>query len=82
MQPTNRRYSKEEAEHLADTLYEQYAKPLEAKHRGKFVAVSPEGKTLLGDTFLEVATQATQQFGPGNFIFKLGEEAGAAGKWR
>ncbi len=64
----------------ADDLYERYAKPLEAEHTGKFVAVSPEGQTIVGETMGEVARQATAAFGRGIFLFKVGQRA--VGRWR
>jgi hypothetical protein len=63
-----------------ERLYDRYAKPLEAEHAGKFIAISPKGQTLIGDTLLEVAKRATAQFGRGNFLFKLGPRS--VGKWR
>jgi hypothetical protein len=63
----------------ADTLYEQYAKPLEKTRWGKFIAVSPTGQTILGDSLLELMEQAKAKLGPGNFIFKIGDRA--VGKW-
>ena len=33
---------------IADRLYDQYAKPLEAEHWGEFIAIHPEdGRTLM-----------------------------------
>lgn len=64
----------------ADRLYERYAKPLEAEHWVEYVAVSPKGRVLLGTDMLEVAKKATETFGRGNFIFKVGPQA--VGKWR
>jgi hypothetical protein len=66
----------EEAAHT----YEQYAKALEEEHRGEFVAVSRDGQTLIAPTLVAALKQATAKFGPGNFIFKIGERA--VGKWR
>src|SRR5437588_193848 len=34
----------------ADRLYDQYAKPLEDEHRGKYIAVSPSGQVVMGDS--------------------------------
>jgi hypothetical protein len=64
----------------SEQLYDRYAQPLEGEHAGKYVAISPDGQVLLGDTMLEVAQQATERFGRGNFVFKLGPRA--VGKWR
>ncbi|MGH2442765.1 MAG: hypothetical protein ACRDFX_06340 [Chloroflexota bacterium] len=60
-------------------LYEQYGKPLEQEHAGEYLAVSPRGKTLLGTDLLTITKEATKSFGPGNFIFKIGDIA--VGKW-
>lgn len=67
-------------EKLSDKLYKKYGKPLEGEHWGKFLAVSRKGKTLLGTNLLELAQKASKIFGPGNFIFKVGEIA--VWKWR
>src|SRR5579864_2797567 len=40
-------------------LYEAYGRPLEAQHRGDYVAISPRGEILVGKDLLEVAQQAT-----------------------
>jgi hypothetical protein len=63
----------------SDALYERYGKPLEKTHRGKFIAISMTGKTLIADTILELMQQAKTALGPGNFIFKIGDRA--VGKW-
>jgi hypothetical protein len=64
----------------ADELYERYAKPLEEEHTGKFIAVSPLGQVLIGEEIYEVTREATEAFGRGNFIFKLGKRV--VGSWR
>lgn len=63
-----------------DELYERYGKPLEQKHRGEYLAISRDGRTLLGNDLAEVVDQAASQFGPENFIFKVGEKS--IGRWR
>lgn len=63
----------------AEALYEQYGKPLEEKHKGKYVAISQDGKTVIGTSIFAVMQEATEQFGAGNFIFKIGELS--VGKW-
>lgn len=70
----------QERKEQAQKLYERYGKPLESQHYGSYVAVSLEGKTVLGNTLLEVLQKATATLGPGNFIFKVGEEV--VGQWR
>jgi hypothetical protein len=63
----------------SDMLYKRYAKPLEKTHRGKYIAISQDGKTLMADTVIDLIEQAKAKLGPGNFIFKIGERA--VGKW-
>jgi hypothetical protein len=69
-----------ETERLYDDLYERYGKRLEAEHIGEYLAVSPSGQIILGSSLREVAQRATAAFGPGNFLYKIGEKA--VGKWR
>jgi hypothetical protein len=56
-------------------VYEQFGKPLEADHWGRYVAITSDGRTLLGDTLYDVSEQATEAFGYGSFLFKVGERA-------
>jgi hypothetical protein len=63
----------------SDALYERYAKPFEISHRGKFIAISPSGRTLVADTLIDLMKRAKTELGSGNFIFKIGERA--VGKW-
>ncbi len=63
-----------------DTLYQQYGTPLEAQHLGQYVAIAPDGRTVLGSTVLEVMQQASTALGPGAYIFKVGPRS--VGKWR
>ena len=63
----------------SDALYERYAKPLEKTHRGKYVAISQQGKMLIADSVFDLMQEAKTKLGPGNFIFKIGERA--VGKW-
>lgn len=67
-------------QHEAERLYAQYVKPLEPQHTGQYIAISSNGQTLLGSTVLEVMQQAKAAFGPGSFIFKVGDRS--MGKWR
>lgn len=64
----------------SDDLYERYGTPLEAEHWGEYVAITRDGRTLLGPSVLAVLTEAEAAFGPGNFIFKVGERS--VGTWR
>ena len=50
-----------------ERLYEEYGKALEKEHTGKFVAIGPDGQTILGDDDAEVLRQAIERFGSGNF---------------
>ena len=59
----------------SERLYEQYGKPLEPEHWGDFVAIAPDGRTLLAPTLAQAMQHAADAFGPGNFIFKVGERA-------
>ena len=64
---------------LFDELYDTYGKPLEDEHAGAFLAVSPEGRTVLGPTLIEVAHRAVAELGAGCFLYKIG--ARAVGAW-
>ena len=64
----------------ADHLYEKYGKPLEADNWGEYVAISPEGKTVLASSLLEVLRAAKAALGLGNYVFRVGERG--AGGWR
>jgi hypothetical protein len=64
----------------ADRLYERYGKPPEADHAGRYVAISRDGRTIVGPTVLAVIHQARVAFGPGSYVFKVGERA--VGRWR
>ena len=70
----------QERKRRAEALYERHGKPLEGEHRGEYVAIAPDGRTILGPTVLDVLKKAKADFGPGNFIFKVGTRA--VGKWR
>lgn len=61
-------------------LYERYGKPLEREHFGRYVAVFPDGRLVLGESILQVTDEAVSRFGRGAIVFKIGE--GAAGRWR
>jgi hypothetical protein len=61
------------AEALA--LYDRYARPLEEKHDGQYVAISNDGKVIIGDDLLAIVREASQELGPGSYVFKVGEVA-------
>ena len=57
----------------ADRLYATHGKPLEAEHWGKFLAVSRDGQTMLGDDLYDLTMEASETFGPQSIVFKVGE---------
>lgn len=65
---------------LYDELYIKHGKPLEKDHRGDYLAVSEKGKTILGKDYLKVVLKARSTFGPGSFLYKVGEKS--IWKWR
>jgi hypothetical protein len=59
----------------SDRLYEQYGRPLEGEHWGEFVVITPDGRTLLAPTPIDAVLKGRDAFGPGNFVFKVGDRA-------
>ncbi|HEY7064486.1 MAG TPA: hypothetical protein VII06_23625 [Chloroflexota bacterium] len=59
----------------AARLYARYGKPLESTHPGEYVAIFPDGRTVLGTSAHDVLDRALDTVGPGSFVFKLGEQA-------
>lgn len=51
-------------------LYERYGRPLEKVHQGEYVAIGPEGRTILGPSDIEVLQKAIDAFGSGNFALR------------
>ncbi len=72
--------SQSELMEQSENLYDKYGKPLEQDHWGDFVAIFPDGRTLVGTDLMDVSEQALAHFGKGSFVFKVGEKA--VGKWR
>ena len=64
----------------ADLLYERYGKPLETEHQDRYVAIFPDGTTVVADTVHDAVQEALDTVGRGSFVFKLGEKA--VWKWR
>ena len=60
---------------LARECYERYGRPLENAHQGEYLAVSEGGETLLAPTLDEAMERAEATFGPGGYVFKIGEVA-------
>lgn len=58
-----------------NAVYDRYVKPLEAEHWGEFVAVSADGRTILGASANEVGWAARDAFGRGNYVFRVGPRA-------
>ena len=65
----------------ADELYVKFAKPLEAEHKGEFVAVSKQGQVVRATTLQQVLDLSLREFGKGSFVFRLGANR-AVGKFR
>ncbi len=65
----------------ARVLYEQYDKPLEAEHKGEYLAISTNGKTVIGKSLSQVVADSLSQFDKGNFIFKIGNRAVGSFRW-
>lgn len=63
----------------AQAAYNRYGKPLEREHKGKFVAVSLKGQVLVANSLVKAMKQANDTFGPGGFVFKIGQRA--VGEW-
>lgn len=58
-------------------LYQQYGKQYEAEHRGKFVAITNDGKTMLGTDRDNLFREAHKAFGTGVLVFEVGQETRA-----
>lgn len=58
----------------ADELYERYGKPLEGEHWGKYVAVSYDGRTLLGTDLHTTHREGRKSFGEEMHVFHVGEK--------
>lgn len=58
-----------------DCLYEKYGKPMEAEHWGKFLAVHPDGRTILEDDYRVLTNRASAELGKGIYVFKVGPRA-------
>ena len=60
---------------LGDLLYEQYGKPLEVEHWGEYLAVHPDGRTILDDNYRVLTDRALAELGKGIYVFKVGPKA-------
>lgn len=75
MQAGGNVYDEDESEDIGDRLYDELARPLEQDHYGEFIAITRDGRILLGPTLTDVMVRAKEAFGPGNFVFKIGPRA-------
>jgi hypothetical protein len=48
-------------------LFERYGKSYLDTHRGKWIAISPDGRVIIRDTAGEVTWAASEAFGDGNY---------------
>ncbi len=53
-----------------DALYEKYARPLEAEHKGEFVAIGLNGELIQKRYLNEALAAAVERFGNENFALK------------
>lgn len=65
-----------------DRLYEKHGRPLENEHWGELIAIGPDGRIIFGEGRQsgEVAKEAIDKFGGGNFVLtSVGERV--VGQW-
>jgi hypothetical protein len=72
---SRRKMTSQDLTRQGDELYERYGKLYEAEHWGEFIVISPDGRTVVGPDELVVDKHAIDNFGPGCFIFKVGEKS-------
>jgi hypothetical protein len=71
----------EERVEEATLLYNKHAKSLETDHYGEFVAITHDGRIIIGKDDIEVLKKAIKDFGRGKFAFRrIGFRI--MGKWR
>ena len=58
----------------SDALYNKYVQPLEAEHWGEFVAVAPDGRTMVGDNPYKIDMEAWNTFGGEAVMFQVGKK--------
>lgn len=64
-----------------DRLYAQYGKPLEHERWGDYIAVSRDGRTLLGGNLRVLSGEALDTLGSGTYVVKVGEPEVARWLW-
>lgn len=57
----------------ANSIYKQYVKPLEQRHKGEYVVVTPDGQTIFGADLMSAVLRAQQISAQDNYIFKVGD---------
>ena len=73
--PAESENERRQAQERGDCLYEQYGKPLEKEHWGKYLAVHPDGRTVLSDDYETLKERAHDELGMGVYVFKVGPRA-------
>lgn len=53
-------------------LYAQHGRPLEKEHWWKYVAIQPDGKTIVDADYDVLLDKARVELGKGSYIFRLG----------
>lgn len=71
----------EERARKDDRLYERHGRDLEADHDGEFVAISDDGRLIVGPDELSVSDEAARRIGAGSFALRrIGADAEI--RWR
>lgn len=59
----------------AKELYDRYAKPLEGDHWGEYIAITPQGRTIIEADLSRLQREAPDKLGPEHCLFKIGPRA-------
>ena len=62
-------------------LYRRYIEPLEAEHRGKYAAIHPCGRFLIGNDPKDLSKRAAAQLGEGIAVFQIGRLISPGFRW-
>jgi hypothetical protein len=60
---------------VANRMYDQHVKPVEAAHLGEYALVTPDGEVVFAPTLLELAEIAQRMANNENFLYKVGDRA-------
>ena len=60
-------------------IYHRHVKPLEAEHWGKYAAIHPDGRTLVGEDYHLLKERGHAELGKGIHIFKVGTQGARRG---